>query len=549
MTEKERAQLIDQLLEGAISEADFVRLEAEFAVDPAAREEYYERLALSVALGIEAEAHASTASSEGRSVMLDQASTAWWRQRTVVAFASGLATAALGVAMFLFVFQNETSGRLAGDPLGEPEEQRARGFGVLTGQVEARWNGGGELADGALLPEGEMALESGVAQLELFSGVMLVMEAPAVFELVSTMEMVMRSGRVRAQVPEPAQGFRVKTVEGELVDLGTEFALDVSPEGAEVHVIDGEVEWHDRQAAEPFGRLLTAGQGVRALSGAPDVESLEASGSDFLGPHELQDRLSSARADRWQTWQQRSGAWRSDPRVVAYYLAGELDRVTGGRLLPNAAPGGVAGAGTVVAAAPAVDRWGRSDGALDFSRTGTRVRVNVPGEYGSLTLMAWVRINSLDRWYNSLFLTDGHEQFEPHWQIMDDGRMFFSVKKRDEWDWKKGERDKHIYFSPSFWEPSLSGQWIHLATTYDIEALKVRHFLNGEVLSEESIPEEYLVSTVRIGQASLANWGAPERDEPHFAVRNLNGSLDEFLLLREALSPEEILVYYHESRS
>ena len=54
MTRLERTQLIDSLIEGDISEADFLRLEAEFSVDPAVRQEYYDRLALSVMLEAEA---------------------------------------------------------------------------------------------------------------------------------------------------------------------------------------------------------------------------------------------------------------------------------------------------------------------------------------------------------------------------------------------------------------------------------------------------------------------------------------------------------------
>ena len=83
--------------------------------------------------------------------------------------------------------------------------------------------------------------------------------------------------------------------------------------------------------------------------------------------------------------------------------------------------------GAVVAASRTVDRWQQRGGALDFSPMGSRVRLAIPGEFGSLTLLCWVKIHSLDRWYNSLFLTDGHDQHEPHWQIMDDGRLFFPM--------------------------------------------------------------------------------------------------------------------------
>ena len=62
MNRTERSQLIDALIEGDISEADFLRLEAEFSVDPAARQEYYDRLSLSVALETEAGATSDTGS-------------------------------------------------------------------------------------------------------------------------------------------------------------------------------------------------------------------------------------------------------------------------------------------------------------------------------------------------------------------------------------------------------------------------------------------------------------------------------------------------------
>lgn len=54
MNSQERNQLIDALIEGDISEADFLRLEAELSVDPAARKAYYDRLALSTLLEAEA---------------------------------------------------------------------------------------------------------------------------------------------------------------------------------------------------------------------------------------------------------------------------------------------------------------------------------------------------------------------------------------------------------------------------------------------------------------------------------------------------------------
>jgi hypothetical protein len=83
---------------------------------------------------------------------------------------------------------------------------------------------------------------------------------------------------------------------------------------------------------------------------------------------------------------------------------------------------------------------------------------------------------------------------------------------------------------------------------YDGSSRRVTHYLNGEVLSQEAIPDEYLVTTIRIGDASLCNWGLPERDQPRFAIRNLNGCLDEFHLFGAALSAEEVGRLYDAGR-
>ena len=56
-------RLIDDLLEGAISEADFLRLEAELIVSPEAREAYYDRLKLHTGLQEEARSAGNETSS------------------------------------------------------------------------------------------------------------------------------------------------------------------------------------------------------------------------------------------------------------------------------------------------------------------------------------------------------------------------------------------------------------------------------------------------------------------------------------------------------
>jgi len=53
MTLNERDQLIDDLIEGSLSEADFLKLEAEMRVSSEARQAYYSRLKLTDSLRLE----------------------------------------------------------------------------------------------------------------------------------------------------------------------------------------------------------------------------------------------------------------------------------------------------------------------------------------------------------------------------------------------------------------------------------------------------------------------------------------------------------------
>lgn len=526
MTRRERHELLDGLIDGDLSEADFLRIEAELTVNPVAREDYYDRLALTALL-------TSTATTSAQVI---PASATAFQRNWQWAFAGVAALVILSLATLGGYLSSENALPVA----ATVPEEKAQGFGLLVGQSETVWTNTPLLADGALLPPGPLKLESGIAQIELFSGVSLVIEGRAEFEVVSPMEMIVSAGRVRARVPEAAHGFRVHSPEGQVVDLGTEFALNVAPGQSELHVFDGEVEWHPQNA---IMHRLEQGQAL-GWSTAAESTGLPANDTGFIGVEEFTQRLTFQRQDRQASWSAYRSQLQADPRVVTYYHMSAPQQWS--RRLTNRATASPVGEGAVVGAARDADRWGTAGEALDFSPTGSRVRVVVPGQYGSLTLMTWVKINSLDRWYNSLFLTDGHELHEPHWQIMDDGRLFFSVKKRDNIDRSKGETDKHIFYSPPFWNASLSGQWIMLATVYDIEARRVTHYLNGAPLSQEKIPEAFLVETVTIGAASIGNWDLPIRQDTDFAVRNLNGSMDEFALFATALSAAEIAeIYQH----
>jgi hypothetical protein len=525
MTGSERNKLIDELLDASISEADFLRLEAEMRVNSEARQGYYSRLKLHCALKIEAQ----RIGEETISLPIS-----FWKKHTQW---MGIAAA---IALFVLVgISGWGLGKFGVANQSNDVEPSAAGYAILADQSEAVWLDDLSLERGDLLPQGSIKLGSGIAQLEFFSGVTAILEGEAEFEIHSPMDMTLLKGKLRALVPVAARGFKVSTATGDVIDLGTEFALDVNSQGAEMHVLQGEIEWHPIDHEK---LLLKDEESIRWTKAG---ESSQVSNSSGIFPSidEFEQGFLDQKRERQQGWNLQSERLADDSRVLAYYSIKE--NAERSRLLKD--EGRLKLDGAIVSARGVADRWGQSNSALNFSPAGSRVRVSIPGEHHSLTFYCWARIDSLDRLYNSLFLTDGHELNEPHWQIKNDGRLFFSVKRREDLNAKKLD-DKHIAYSPPFWDPSLSGKWFQIATVYDVDSQTTTHYVNGKAISRDQISDEYIVDTVRIGAASIGNWNEPTRQEPHFALRNLNGAIDEFTIFTEALSAPEIADLFNKGK-
>ncbi|MEL6896062.1 MAG: LamG-like jellyroll fold domain-containing protein [Planctomycetota bacterium] len=421
-------------------------------------------------------------------------------------------------------------------------ELTAEGFAVVTRQSSAQW-GSGKHRTGDLLTAGRHHLKSGDVELELFSGVRMLVRGEAMFTVHSPMMVSLHRGRARAVVPPSATGFRLRSSAGEVVDHGTEFAVVAGVDSLDVKVIDGAVDLRTGDAETEVVRRLKDGQSASAKAnqiydvGGDSIAGWSTGAFDQMMRDKREERLA-----RFLNFDQ---GLRRDPRLLALFR-GEASSAFG-RAFPNVASHEHAernmpiGDGAIVAAQPSADRWGRPRHALDFGRTGSRVRVQIPGAHRGLTLSCWVRIHSLDRWYNSLFLTDGHEVGEPHWQIMNDGRLFFSVKS----DNTDSGKQQHIVFSDPIDPAKLCGRWVMLSVTYDSQSRRVAHFMDGQLLHAEILEREFAVPVVKIGDASICNWSQPMyRSDPEFVVRNLNGDLDALAIFASALSDQEIQDLY-----
>ncbi|QDU88543.1 FecR protein [Pirellulimonas nuda] len=194
--------------------------------------------------------------------------------RSAVAFtagatAVGILVAALGVLRSPGADPNLDSGP---SPLVNNETPERAVVATLTGLVDCKWADPKRAATyGEHLYAGrQLKIDSGLAQLTFESGAQLILQGPVKFELRSDMEADLGRGKLAAVVPQQAHGFSVRTPTAEIVDLGTEFGLEVDETGAtDVHVFQGEVlSWQVNLMGDVEGDALSL-TGDEAASYSP----------------------------------------------------------------------------------------------------------------------------------------------------------------------------------------------------------------------------------------------------------------------------------------
>ncbi len=105
------------------------------------------------------------------------------------------------------------------------------------------WEAGDGLQpeEGGVVTAGRLRFRAGRLTLAFFNGVALTVEGPADLELRTMDRVFCHQGKLRARVPAGAEGFTVLAPGYEVVDLGTEFGLNVKPGGtADLMVFKGE---------------------------------------------------------------------------------------------------------------------------------------------------------------------------------------------------------------------------------------------------------------------------------------------------------------------
>lgn len=139
---------------------------------------------------------------------------------------------------------------------------------TITGLGSVRWNSSGDVRQilSRCTIGDRLRLREGSAVLTFDAGAQVTVFGPADFEITSATSIKCRRGRVTTLVDHRGKGFSIETPQAKVVDLGTQFGLQISEKGeTEVVVFQGSIDltYAPRADAEDAsGRRMQQGDGL-----------------------------------------------------------------------------------------------------------------------------------------------------------------------------------------------------------------------------------------------------------------------------------------------
>jgi hypothetical protein len=264
--QSELLRLLAQLCDEGLEEAQSARLEALLANDEARRiyVEYMDVEARLLTLGNKAAVGAENGSPTNDLVLLSSRGVSplkrkWWTQPTLqyVAVAAASVAATVLVQWLVHAPRVRETPRTATVAASAPTSYVA----TLTQAVNVQWGAGTQAYhNGSRVLSGEFELRQGIARLAYGGGVELIVEGPARLRLEGESSAEIISGKVVFRADDASAPFRLSTPTAVLIDLGTEYAVEVANDREEVHVFSGEVQRLSKSGEQVAAEVLEAGE-------------------------------------------------------------------------------------------------------------------------------------------------------------------------------------------------------------------------------------------------------------------------------------------------
>lgn len=113
----------------------------------------------------------------------------------------------------------------------------------LSDSMNAKWTENTELMETGKIftnKDKPFTLKSGFVKIQYLYGSEIIVEGPASFTCTSSEELFLEHGKAYAKVPPKATGFTINTPNAKIIDIGTEFGVDVAQNGnSSVHMYKG----------------------------------------------------------------------------------------------------------------------------------------------------------------------------------------------------------------------------------------------------------------------------------------------------------------------
>ncbi|WP_442507178.1 FecR domain-containing protein [Novipirellula sp. SH528] len=315
-THDELLRLLDELLNQTIDADRHSQLQEILRSDPAAREQYLEYLdlhfdlnrlhqsagdlppnakeLLKLADSVRAAPYEVASDSVSLDSMAARARWQWWASLAVAI------ALCVGVALFATSQNSSDSSPLAEhDEVSLQPTMGNRSHVQLTQALGTKFYGEATPPLGSFVPMGhEFALSSGMVELRFPAGATTIIEAPAVFVVTDDARLELASGSCSVHAPDGAEGFRVDTPLGNVVDLGTRFVVNVDQMGeTKVQVVEGEADLFAKQHANEAKPTFAAerinlrrGQARQLLTG-DRVDVLEIPFDEAAYRSQIPDRI------------------------------------------------------------------------------------------------------------------------------------------------------------------------------------------------------------------------------------------------------------------
>ena len=407
------------------------------------------------------------------------------------------------------------------------------GVAVLMESVGASFvdNGVQPPSTNGILYPGEILLDSGIVAIEFYSGARVILEGPAIFELTSENSAILREGRIRALVPPQACGFSVSTRQIEVVDLGTEFGMNIEEDGhlTEVHCFNGLVDVYENNLSQKGEvlRSLETGEAIRIQS--TKIQRMSANSMAFISYNELAQSFLENSTSRHEEWRSVIEEIRANEDILALYTfedQGPRER----SLVNQVSFQNHFSHGAIVGCRWTNGRW-PSKGGLEFKSPSDRVHFQSNDPYQTITLSAWVRLDSNPKRTMCLLSSSENTSNSLSWHIHGSGNLVLTVRN----DNGKGAQK---FSSPPIINRNMLGKWQHFTTVFNSIDKTVTHYLNANEVSKSEITKKGL-SQVVFGNAEIGN-SSLKNNDGKTPIRFFTGRIDELSIFGRALQPEAI---------